>query len=451
MVKYLLYLFILASFATSCQASQKVKTFRYPPDQDTVRYIPYRQGDTWFFIDRQKTGPFAGYAKAWNREWDYLRPFDEYGLSLVGKNKRYGWMNNKGEMITPVIYLQDARSFSGGKGYAVMLDTLRQYVIINRGGKIIAPVQKGLEFYGQIRQGCFVVHNELEKTWGLMDTTGQWRIPPGMYKSLSPKRSTDTSNVYIYGLHSETTYFKEKYGFIRNDGTLITDTLFESTGFIAFGVCPVNYKNSTYGLYNVYTNQMLIDSCNTIYGFYSEISKIKKKYGQVGAIDTTGKLVIPMKYSDIAIEGSEGFYMAERDNKWGVVSYRTGEETSEFIYDGKTYNCYHWGMFAFTKDGKGGVVDPYGKVILPFEYDKEDNVPFIESLTPHLLAVRKNGQWMVVNRQNEIVIPPMPYQIARQRDKLWHGLIDVTELDERGRGKRIIGFMDLKGNKYWED
>ena len=160
--------------------------------------------------------------------------------------------------------------------------------------------------------------------------------------------------------------------------------------------------------------------------------------------------MIPFKYQDISLRGDAGYITAERNDKWGVVSYKTGEETSEFIYEATTSDCYQWGMFAVSKEGKSGVIDPWGKIILPFEYDVRDDLPYIKSLTPNLLCARKDGKWLLINRQNKTVVPAQEYLLSPVR-KLLHGLIDVVEEDENENVIRRVGYMDIKGNKYWED
>jgi len=239
-----------------------------------------------------------------------------------------------------------------------------------------------------------------------------------------------------------------------DDGTLLTDPIYDYIGPVKNGLCIVTdgYQK---GIYNIakrkvikkydkfFVNDFFADDIVHINAYLvnGEIdftgTKIKKK----GAINTKGKIVIPIKY-DYLSYGYSGFVAARKDGKWGVVSYKTGRKTCDFIYD-QHEGIFddHWNLFVFTKDGKSGVVDAWGNVIIPFEYKYEYSRYYsLKILTHNLFCGKKNDKWYLLNRKNEVLAitkNEISYGDLRTR----HGLIYVENQ----------GYLDFKGTKYWND
>ncbi|GHU87273.1 hypothetical protein FACS1894202_01280 [Clostridia bacterium] len=88
--------------------------------------------------------------------------------------------------------------------------------------------------------------------------------------------------------------------------------------------------------------------------------------GAYGAIDKTGKTIIPIVWEDIYLSTTD-IYAVKKDGKWGVID-KSQKTLVAFDYDG----CFGFGdsdIAAIGKDGKFGYVDSKGNDLVPFEYD----------------------------------------------------------------------------------
>ncbi|GEM_PF-2113162 len=79
-------------------------------------------------------------------------------------------------------------------------------------------------------------------------------------------------------------------------------------------------------------------------------------------------LVIPCGYDELS-PCKNGYYMAKKDGKVGVLD-DTGAVVLPFIYDGDCYSRYeNPDYFTATLGGKQGIVDVHGETITPFVFD----------------------------------------------------------------------------------
>lgn len=132
-----------------------------------------------------------------------------------------------------------------------------------------------------------------------------------------------------------------------------------------------------------------------------------KEAYQYGFVDQTGKLVIPLQYSETQ-RFTEGLAPVSRArdsgagwNLWGYID-KTGKEVIPCIY--QLADNFSEGLAAvkiLSEDGKYkyGYIDKTGKVVIPFEYD------FGRGFFDGYAAVRKNGKWGFIDKSGAVVIP----------------------------------------------
>lgn len=194
-----------------------------------------------------------------------------------------------------------------------------------------------------------------------------------------------------------------------------------------------------------------------------------------GYIDTKGKLVIPYRY-DHATAFRYGRAQVKKGDKWTFVD-KTGKEysmfetntiygvTHGFIPDVKGY------LFRYEKDGKVGIMNTDGKMVIPAKYDHmqlfhdgivaayminkdrtkcksyelksfidengKEIVPMgfyddVQDFSEGLAAVNKDGQYAVIDTTGKIVIPFGTYSgigsfyegVASARKNGKHGFIN---------------------------
>ena len=142
-------------------------------------------------------------------------------------------------------------------------------------------------------------------------------------------------------------------------------------------------------------------------GFDDGMMGVRRNKGayQYGFVDQTGKLVIPLQYSETQ-RFTEGLAPVSRarDSGWDLWGYidRDGKQVIPCIY--QLADNFSEGLAAVEilseDDGyKYGYIDKTGKVVIPFEYD------FGRSFIDGYAAVQKNGKWGFIDKSGEIVIP----------------------------------------------
>ncbi len=153
----------------------------FPPQYDGIKY----------FLDRKEM-------------------FSE-GLCIVYVNKKYGYINRSGKLLTPLFDFAD--NFSEGRGL-VSLDG--KYGYIDKTGKIVIPLQ--FEYADSFSDTLALVR--LNKKLGFIDKTGKFVIPPqfenarDFYKGLAI--------VYEYGKWG---------GYIDKNGKITYKVSWEELGF----------------------------------------------------------------------------------------------------------------------------------------------------------------------------------------------------------------------------
>lgn len=94
-----------------------------------------------------------------------------------------------------------------------------------------------------------------------------------------------------------------------------------------------------------------------------------------GALNSSGKEVIPLEYDNVKTEFSEGLLGAKKNGKWGFVS-SDNQVKIPFMYD--RVGLFKKGCVTACISGKWGQIDSQNKVILPLEWNdflKSETLP----------------------------------------------------------------------------
>jgi|GEM_PF-2464863 len=176
-------------------------------------------------------------------------------------------------------------------------------------------------------------------------------------------------------------------------------------------------------------------------------------FKRCGMIDTTGKVIIPFKYSYLSDPhfANHNLISAEDLNgKLGAINKRN-EIVIPFEYDklkrrnGKTRDNYIYfslGEFAWSKDGKRALFDTLGKQILPPEYSKFRFIytaysnyenRWVNARTPYFIADKGNHCYFVLENGKKIkydFISTESFVINSKRNELWVEGVPTKNLDE---------------------
>lgn len=121
-----------------------------------------------------------------------------------------------------------------------------------------------------------------------------------------------------------------------------------------------------------------------------------QKNGKWGCEDANGEVLVPFQYEQLT--KSNGLFHAKKNGKWGIVDYNN-QTIIPIIYDEEFDYRGAWVMV--KKDGKWGVISTE-KVIIPCEYSQINN--FGKGIITHF-QIWKNGKWGVADRTGRIIIP----------------------------------------------
>lgn len=100
---------------------------------------------------------------------------------------------------------------------------------------------------------------------------------------------------------------------------------------------------------------------------------------------------------------SEGIIAAKKDGKWGVID-ENGNVVINFEYDNSPYLDHNYNnlidkYIIVEKNGKSGCIDKNGKVLVDFKYDG-----LLETSNNNLLAAIYNRKLGIINSAGETII-----------------------------------------------
>lgn len=171
---------------------------------------------------------------------------------------------------------------------------------------------------------------------------------------------------------------------------------------------------------------------------------VVRKDDKVGTLNLSGETVIPLEYEEIAYSNDKGWATAKKQGRFGIIDCQ-GRVIIHFEWD--EIHEVQYGMYCVTRKGLIGWVDEQGKVVIPIEWE---SVGSLHGTGP--CYVSKNGKFGAIDSKGQVVIP-------LEWDHL--GYFDSKGFAEVVRGKKH-GWIDRQGNvviplewdkveSFWED
>lgn len=321
------------------------------------------------------------------KNYDYF--YDIFGdFNRVGKDNKYGIVDNTGKEIVPCIY---------------------DWILVNE------SYYTETDWMQPNNSELFIVQKD--EKWGFVNREGIEIVPciydcvesidegfiiekDGQYGFLS-KSGKKTQNMYDDRIFffNETAVVKknEKYGIINKDGEEIFDCSYESIGISTNAF--VLSKNGKFGVMNKEKEEIapFIYNGAGVSSFEKEliIVQIENKYG---IIKDSGNQIVSIVYDNLYI--NDGLIVVEKDEKYGVFNI-TGSEIIPCKYDRIHYDYMTGDFIEVTQNGKQGLINKEGKEILPLIYD-EVNYYYADG---NLIRVKQNGKYGVVNKERKEILP----------------------------------------------
>jgi hypothetical protein len=391
-----------------------------------VRLIPVRKG--------QKTGLLnAGFREVVAPIYDYCIPLFRDGLARVNRDKKWGYINSRGEEVIPSRY-EDATDFYQGRA-TVILDGAR--ICINtKNNKTDScydamskwEVTPELGARGTLIKGLRIVRRQQFE--GVIDSSGRIVVPL-IYDDVTGIRDDKEKIGFMQGFYKVRRF--KKYGVIDREGKEVLPCEYD---YIADFTTELNMtvigKNEQYGVVDrsfkeilpvkyeglspnqirgkvIFTEKKLygwmeIDGTVIVPAQYDEVNwmydgKIRVKKGKsVGIVDVHGKEIIPIKYQLVNDRFYNGLMMTIQNGKAGFLD-STGYEVIPFRYD--ELRNFEKKITGAKKDGKFGFIDRSGTAVTGFIYDFIDHSWYMDGL----VMVRRAGKIGFVDETGKEAIP----------------------------------------------
>ncbi|MBD8083178.1 WG repeat-containing protein [Chryseobacterium caseinilyticum] len=315
-------------------------------------------------------------------DFEAINIFSE-GLASARKKQKWGFINIQGQFVIPPQY--DKVDYFRPSGLCAVQKS-GKWGFINKKGKEIIPI-----IYPEVDQQMLDTNVIVKKNgkWAVFDNQGK-QLADFIYDKIHRTDIIDFSKD-IFKRHAST-YFENGAALVERNGK------FEFINLKAQAAFPNNK----------------FDSATVFDTFKNAIVKRKGKYGM---IKTNGEFKIPLEYDFIEpYDTSHGVYSEYYNARKGKIYHILNKELKEI---GLSYEPVY---NAFTIDdpiiifknlkNKFGMVDWQGETLIPFVYDRMDEIEG----TP-FLSVAIGDSFGIIDEKGQIKIPLQYHEIYPLYDK----------------------------------
>ncbi|WP_281309589.1 WG repeat-containing protein [Flavobacterium flavigenum] len=391
-------------------------------------------------------------------QFDSDNDFEDSGLALVEKNKKFGFIDKTGKEIIPIIY-DDANQSTFDS--LVVVSKNKKWAFYNNQGKQktdfiydeivltsfekdniagntfwknglilvkknnqIAYLNKNLKeiiSFGKYNTGERFNQNRIaivskNGNYGIIDEFGKERVKLEYDTIENPEESYHESEIFAAKKDNHLVlldeYAKKVYDNIKN---------------FSFDYCRLNKKiekiyhiqnlNGKYGAIDTKGKLIIPIIYDQLEDFASNYNAIVKYKGKFGLIDSNNKITYPIENELIYADTKElDYYIVQKNNKFGIIDKNlkpifdfTFQEISPCFYDTKN-------RFIAKQNDKYGVIDRAGRIIIPFTYSEMSNwVEYGPGENYHF--VTKDNKQGLITKQGKTVIPVVYNSLFYHDDK----------------------------------
>lgn len=348
---------------------------------------------------------------------------DKYGEILIKKDNKYGVINVKGvilvkpkyDFIKGDGYLQDGSYKNSGYIIGNRLEGEMRYGYMDVNGKEIVKLeQENLYRVTEINSNdVYIVASQ-----------------NGRYALYKNKENLTTykyiAMFYNNGTNTFTVQKNKSYGLINLSGEVLIPEEYEQ--MMVVGIYVKAHKNDTDYTFdlngNVVENSQFASLQLTTTGkFYISIDDnyrygiadtdknvvIENKYDYIDEVEETGLLIATVDDDVTIYSGNVTEIVSIQDAQVsienGYIRVSTGKDLYYLTVNGKKVDnktvYLDNNIYASKLDDKWGFVDLRNNVIVPYEYDE------VTELNEYGFAgVKKDGKWGVINSNGEIILEP---------------------------------------------
>lgn len=320
---------------------------------------------------------------------------------------RFGYANSKGKIILDTLYNEINRitEIQGEDVYLITSNNGR-YGLIKNGKEVLKNEYTEIEF--DSNNNLLIVQKDQAN--GVVDLEGNNIVP------------IDYESIIIGGKYINAQKGENIVVFDSQGNNLETD-------IVSYNKVNDNYSiiidgDNNYNIIDNSGNKKLKENYTYIEYINNDYFIVTKE-GKTGIIDANGKVIVDLKYNAIQKidetealqatnseqsrtdiidnemkihDGLQNAYISKKDN---YIKLYSENDVKYYNLDGKetTYKQLFPNnqVYATQKDGKWGLVDTNGNIVVNFEYD------FVTEQNGQVAGIKKNGEWQIVNAKGEII------------------------------------------------
>jgi len=286
----------------------------------------YRYQEWWYRYQgincsdliRAKRGGKWGYinVKTLNEDipfvYDYACDFSE-GLACVVKGNKYGYINEKGQVVIPIVYDKgpvegegEDEVFSVVNGFVALWKANKCGFVDKKGHAITQFIYDGVRDFQEERAAVCK-----DNKWGFIDGTGRMVVAP-LY---------DDVGDYFFGGYACVKQGK-KFGAIDKNGKIVIPFKYDSMEHLNSNIYPDEYPDEL-----AFKASKFNEKCFSV-----------KSSGKWCVIDIRGNIIVPFVYS--SVEFNNGYAVVEKNEKYGIID-STGNLVVPCVHN-KIGDYYHY-------------------------------------------------------------------------------------------------------------
>jgi len=233
-------------------------------------------------------------------------------------------------------------------------------------------------------------------SWGFINQNKDTIIPLGKYKFLNP---IDEEEMILAESNG-------KRGYINIKEDTLIPFKYDDLSVFSHGLAPAKL-NGKYGYINRKGNVVIPFIYENESYFYKCRLASAKLNGKFGFIDQEGNQVIPIKFEKVRSNRVDSMVCAMQNGKWAFFSC-SGEQLTDFefdkitesYYDDRNYTYFKRGLCRVERNGKIAYLNQNFEEVVPF-----GTYEIAEPFRNYLGIVGKNGKYGIIDTLGTVILP----------------------------------------------
>ena len=298
----------------------------------------------------------------------------------VKKDGKYGILNTEGKLIVDVKYSDvDVLDIENKAGFIVKDENSKYGLVDYLNNQVLEIKYDGIKkVYGN--QLYVVTVNSKDK---IVNRQGEDVLTEGFDSVKEILTSQDNSIIFEKN---------KKYGVMSIDGKTIIDAQYDELNKAKAGLF-IAKKKDKYGIIDNQNQEKLAFEYNSI-TYSSKADLYVTEDFNLNSNILDDELNVKVQGLLIELNESKGYLKIRVNEQYKYYNFKFEEKTEADIFPNRT-------LFVSCKDGKFGLIDKKGNVIVDYIYDD-----VMEQNDYGFVAVKKDGKWGSVNSKGSVVQEP---------------------------------------------